>query len=187
VYFGYRRPFRKTDDPVSPRSGYLGSIEVGGAPDWLSSRTFTRAVGSLSVLLPLARRDDLLLRTQLGIVLSGGRDGIPSSFLFRTGGDQTVRGYAFESIGVPEGEATVGGRYLAVASAEYTHWFGESWGLAVFADVGNAWDKLNKPKLARGYGFGGRFRTPIGPIRADLAYGERTRDVRLHFSVGFAF
>jgi translocation and assembly module TamA len=187
VYVGYRRPFRHTDDPVSPRSGYLGEIEVGGAPGALSTRMFTRALGSLSLLVPLGRRDDLLLRTQLGVVLSGGRDGIPSSFLFRTGGDQTVRGYAFESIGVPEGDAIVGGRYLAVGSVEYTHWFGESWGLAAFMDAGNAWDDVNRLELARGYGFGGRFRTPIGPIRADLAYGARTQDIRLHFSVGFAF
>jgi translocation and assembly module TamA len=187
IYIGYRHPFRKTDDPVSPRSGYLGSIEVGGAPDWLSSRVFTRAVGSLTLLVPLGRRDDLLLRSQLGIVLSGGRDGIPSSFLFRTGGDQTVRGYGFESIGVPEGDAIVGGRYLAVGSVEYTHWFSDSWGLAAFMDAGNAWDDRDRLRLARGYGVGGRFRTPIGPIRADLAYGERSQDIRLHFSVGFTF
>ena len=29
--------------------------------------------------------------------------------------------------------------------------------------------------------------TPIGPIRADLAYGEETGQLRLHFSVGFSF
>lgn len=187
VYIGYRRPFRKTDDPMSPRSGYLGSFEIGGAPDVLSTRLFTRAVGSLSLLIPLGRRDDLLLRSQLGVVLAGGRDGIPTSFLFRTGGDQTVRGYGFESIGVPQGDAVVGGRYLAVGNIEYTHWVADNWGVAAFVDAGNAWDDYQKLRLSLGLGLGGRFRTPIGPIRADLAYGERTGDLRLHFSVGFTF
>jgi translocation and assembly module TamA len=187
IYFGYRPTFRRTDDPVSPRSGYLGTVEVGGAPGALATRQFIRVVGSLSVFLPLGRRDDLLLRSQVGAVLADARDGIPSSFLFRTGGDQTVRGYAFESIGVQQGEAIVGGRFLAVGSVEYTRWIGESWGLAAFVDAGDAWDERTVPKAAWGYGIGARFRTPIGPIRADLALGERTGVVRLHLSAGFTF
>ena len=55
---------------------------------------------------------------------------------------------------------------------EYTHWIGENWGAAAFVDIGNAWDEGLSFDPALGYGVGGRFRTPIGPIRADLAYGE---------------
>jgi translocation and assembly module TamA len=119
--------------------------------------------------------------------VSRTRQGIPSSFLFRTGGDQTVRGYAFESLGVKQGDAVVGGRYLAVASVEHTHWFGASWGLAGFVDAGNAWDRGTPFHAAVGYGAGARFRTPVGPIRIDIAYGRDTRKVRLHFSAGFTF
>ena len=114
------------------------------------------------------------------------RSGIPSSFMFRTGGDNTVRGYAFESLGVGLGNAVVGGRYMAVGSAEYIQWLAESWGAAVFVAAGNAWDS-GRFEPAIGAGFGGRFRTPIGPVRADLAYGEQTRTWRVHFSVGFTF
>lgn len=187
IYFGARGQLRRTDALVSPRRGFVLTLEVGGTPDTLSSRQFARGVASGTLFFPVGRSADLVLRGQAGAVLSNSRQGIPSSFLFRTGGDQTVRGYAFESLGVQQNGAIVGGRRLLVASAEYIFWITDSWGVAAFADAGDAWDSGAKPDLAQGYGIGGRFRTPIGPVRADLAYGERTQEVRLHFSVGYAF
>ena len=187
IYFGFRRTFRKTDDFVSPRSGYLAMFELGGAPPALATRQFLRGVISASFFLPVGRRDDLLLRGQAGRVIASTREGIPSTFLFRTGGDQTVRGYGFESLGVRQGDAIVGGRRFVVMSTEYTRWVGESWGIAAFVDAGNAWDDTTLFKAALGYGVGARVRTPIGPIRADLAYGQETHSFRLHFSVGFNF
>ena len=187
VYFGFRRTFSSTDDFVAPRSGYLGSFELGGAPPELSTRQFLRAVASASLFFPLGRLNDLLLRGQAGSVIAQARTGIPTSFLFRTGGDQTVRGYAFESLGVHQGEAIVGGRRLIVGSAELIHWVGENWGVAAFVDAGNAWDEGVEFNAAVGAGIGARFRTPIGPIRADLAYGEEVGSFRLHFSVGYSF
>ena len=186
-YFGVRKSFRRTDVIVSPRQGYVLSAEIGGAPNALATEPFLRGLASASLFFNLARNDDLLLRGQIGGVRSGARQGIPSTFLFRTGGDQTVRGYAFESLGVSQDGAIVGGRRLVVGSTEYTFWVGENWGIAAFVDVGNAWDSGVRPSLAAGYGLGARFRTPIGPIRADLAYGELTGDIRLHFSVGYGF
>ncbi|OAI51191.1 hypothetical protein AYO46_08465 [Betaproteobacteria bacterium SCGC AG-212-J23] len=188
VYGGYRRTFRHTDDIVSPRNGYYGTFEVGGTPGGpLATRAFLRAVASGSYFFQASRKDDILLRAQAGAVASNSREGIPSVFLFRTGGDTTVRGYAFESLGVQQGDAVVGGRRMAVASAEYTRWIGEAWGLAAFVDAGDAWDSGVRFSPALGYGVGARVRTPIGPIRADLAYGERAHDFRVHFSVGFNF
>ena len=187
IYFGHRRTFRKTDDFISPRSGYMAMFEVGGSPTALASRQFLRGIISGSWFIPFGRNGDLLLRGQSGRVLAQTREGIPTSFLFRTGGDQTVRGYAFESLGVRQGDAIVGGRRFVVMSTEYTHWFGESWGIAGFVDAGNAWDGDSELQAALGVGVGARFRTPIGPIRADLAYGEQTGQLRLHFSVGYSF
>ncbi|MGQ0651498.1 MAG: autotransporter assembly complex protein TamA [Betaproteobacteria bacterium] len=187
LYLGHRRSFRRTDDVISPRAGWFGSAEVGGAPPGLASRQFLRALAGASYFIPLGRADDFLIRGQAGAVISQSRSGIPSLFLFRTGGDQTVRGYAFESLGVRQGEAVVGGRYLLVGSAEYTHWVAENWGIAAFVDAGNAWDSGVRFEPAVGYGAGVRFRTPIGPIRADLAYGQETQALRLHFSVGYTF
>jgi translocation and assembly module TamA len=187
LYAGFRRSFRKTDDYVYPRKGYMASFELGGALPALASREFLRGVASALIFIPFGRNGDLLLRGQAGRVIARTREGIPTSFLFRTGGDQTVRGYAFESLGVRQGEAIVGGRRYAVGGVEYTHWFGESWGAAAFVDAGNAWDDTTLFKAALGYGFGARFRTPIGPIRADFAYGQETHSLRLHFSVGYTF
>jgi translocation and assembly module TamA len=76
---------------------------------------------------------------------------------------------------------------MLVGSAEYIFWVNDRWGIATFADAGDAWDSGVKPDLAQGYGIGARFRTPIGPVRADVAYGERTQELRLHLSVGYAF
>jgi len=187
VYFGVRKSFRRTDAIVSPRQGYVLSAEVGGAPNALATQPFLRGLASASLFFNLSRNDDLLLRGQVGGVRSGARQGIPSTFLFRTGGDQTVRGYAFDSIGVQDNGAIVGGRRLAVGSVEYTRWIGDNWGVAAFFDAGNAWDTGVRTDFATGYGIGARFRTPIGPIRADLAYGALNSDWRLHFSVGYGF
>jgi translocation and assembly module TamA len=108
-------------------------------------------------------------------------------FLFRTGGDQTVRGYAFDAIGVQQGTAVVGGRYLGVVSAEATWWFLGDYGAAVFVDAGDAVDDLGAFSLKAGIGVGMRWRSPIGPFRVDVAYGEATRSTRLHLSVGYVF
>ena len=187
VYASYRNAFRHTDQLIFPRKGVLGTVEIGSGLPGLSTRTFLRTVAHATFLWPLGRDDDLTLRGDAGVVGAQSRFGIPSSFLFRTGGDRSVRGYAFESLGVHQGSAIVGGRYLLVTSAEYTHWISASWGAAAFVDAGNAFDNLGSVKLARGYGVGARWRSPVGPFRADIAYGEVTKRLRLHFSVGFTF
>jgi translocation and assembly module TamA len=186
LFLGYRYAFQRTDNFLAPREGYLGTASAGFAPSGVSTQQFGRVQAKASFLQPLGR-DDLLIRGEVGTVFADTRAGIPSTFLFRTGGDTTVRGYAFESIGVREGDAIVGGRYLAVASVEATHWVGPNWGVAVFVDAGDAWDERGAFDPALGYGIGGRVRTPIGPIRADLAYGQRQHQLRLHFSIGYTF
>jgi len=186
-YFGYRRTFRRTDDFISPRRGYLAMFELGGAPEALATRPFFRGIASGSFFLPLGRNGDLLLRGQVGRVIASTRDDIPSTFLFRTGGDTTVRGYDYLSLGLKQGDAVLAGRRLLVMSSEYTHWIGENWGIGVFADAGDAWDDTTLFQAKIGYGFGARVRTPIGPIRVDLAYGQEVSSWRLHFSVGFTF
>ncbi|MGE5523751.1 MAG: autotransporter assembly complex protein TamA [Rhodospirillaceae bacterium] len=187
VFLGYRRTFRHTDELVQPRRGIIGTLQLGTSVPGLATRQFVRGTAKATLLWPLGSEADLTLRGEIGVVLASARFGIPSSFLFRTGGDQTVRGYAFESLGVRQGDATVGGRYMALGSVEYTRWITPDWGAAVFMDAGDAFDEPRAFRAARGYGVGARWRSPVGPFRADLAYGERTRNVRLHFSVGFTF
>jgi translocation and assembly module TamA len=185
VFFGYRTQWRDTDRWESPRRGSIAEFSIGGAPDFLASRPFVRATGRAHFFIPVGA-DDLLLRGEAGVVQAASREGIPSTFLFRTGGDQTIRGYAFESLGVAQSNVVTGGRYLALASAEYTHWIGENWGVAGFVDAGDAWDGEHFEPVV-GAGGGVRVRTPIGPVRADLAYGFAEKSWRLHLSVGFVF
>jgi translocation and assembly module TamA len=136
---------------------------------------------------PLSRLWSLNGRAEAGAVIAGDRADIPSELLFRPGGDTTVRGYAFESLGLKRGDAILPVRYYTVASIEVTRWINDSLGIATFVDVGNAFDEIADFHLAQGYGIGARVRTPIGPFRLDVAYGEQSRQVRLHFSVGIAF
>jgi len=98
-----------------------------------------------------------------------------------------VRGYAFDSLGPRIGDATVGGRYYAIGSVELVRWIAPTWGIAAFVDAGNAADRVSDFKPVYGYGVGARLRTPIGPMRLDVAYGEEARTVRLHLSVGLSF
>jgi translocation and assembly module TamA len=107
--------------------------------------------------------------------------------LFRTGGNQTVRGYAFNSLGVTQNGAIVGGTVLAVLSAELIYAITPQWGAAVFTDAGNAADSWRGFRLQQGSGIGARWQSPVGPVNIDLAYGHATRKLRLHFSVGYGF
>ena len=78
-------------------------------------------------------------------------------------------------------------RYYTVTSVEVTRWINDALGIATFVDAGNAFDEVSDFHLAVGYGIGARVKTPIGPFRLDVAYGEQSREVRLHFSVGVGF
>jgi translocation and assembly module TamA len=178
---------RRVDDLLSPTRGYMIDARIGAGIPGLSTRGFGRASVQGAAWYPIDRRTQLYFRGEAAAVIASERRGIPALYLFRTGGDTTVRGYAYESLGVREGDATVGGRYLVVGSAEVTRWIDELWGIAAFVDVGDAFDDTGAFDPALGVGMGARIRTPIGPFRLDVAYGERTREVRLHFSVGVSF
>ncbi len=180
--------YRNLNNPLFPTRGYIFSAQLGGATRaLLSDQDFIRGYLRGVYYYPVGPRDGLIVRSEFGSVLATSREGIPSNFLFRTGGDQSVRGYSYLSLGVKQGDAIVGGRYLAVASAEYDHWLTRSWGVATFYDIGDAADTLPNLKLVSGYGIGARWRSPVGALNLDLAYGQATQSVRLHFSAGVSF
>lgn len=179
---------RSVDSLLDPHRGHVFNVQVGGASQaLLSDRNFARFYGRYQRFVPAVGRDVLIVRAEGGVTVAESREGVPQDFLFRTGGAQTVRGYAYQSLGVQDGNATVGGRYLAVTSAEYVHWRWGDWGIATFIDAGNANDERKLFKLNLGYGLGPRWRSPAGPIAVDLAYGQSDRRVRLQFAVAIAF
>lgn len=190
---GYAWNRRRLDSSVDPRSGYSISAQVSGAARGFGSdRSFARLYTRAMRFWPMPREsplgDGLLVGlVEVGYVLAGSRQDIPSENLFRTGGTQSIRGYSYLSLGVPEGGAIVGGRALALASLEYQHPITPNWYGAAFVDVGNAVDRWVDYRALWGYGAGVRWRSPIGPVNLDLAYGEAVRQWRLHLSVGYAF
>lgn len=184
----YSWTLRRVDDLLRPKRGYLVNLQLGGAAEpLLSTRSFVRGYGRALYVLPFGRDDRLHLRGEFGAVLAGARDGIPSEFLFRAGGDQSIRGYAYQSLGATVGAAVVGVRYLGVATAEYQYDFSPQWGGALFVDAGNATDTLSSFRPVYGYGAGVRWITPAGVINLDVARASETRKLRLHFTLGARF
>lgn len=178
---------RSVDNPLFPMSGALTELRLGGASKSLQSdQDFARSYLRHQVWIPLGERDVVLLRIEGGYTASDSRLGIPQEYLFRAGGTQTVRGFAYQSLGFHEGGAVVGGRVMATGSVEYTHWYGKL-GAAIFSDAGGAADVAPDLRMSLGYGIGARWRSPVGPLALDLARGKGQPDKRIHFSIAVAF
>jgi translocation and assembly module TamA len=185
TYQFVRRDF---DQLLFPTRGHALTLQFGGTPVRLiSDQPFVRGNIKYLQYLPITSNTRLLLRAELGALGSRQKNGIPASFLFRAGGDASVRGYGFARLGEKVGDAIVGARYLATASVEGQYWLRENLGLAVFYDTGNAQDNLKNLALKSGYGIGGRWKSPVGPINLDVAYGRAVQQFRLHFSLGISF
>jgi translocation and assembly module TamA len=184
---------RYFDDLQLPNSGYGIAIEIGGGLTLGGNghpfqRTLVRWLG----LRPL-KSGRLQLRAEAGAVLAKDGARVPATQLFRTGGDTTVRGYKYLDIGVPlTGDLVGPGRYLAVGSAEWQRPI-QRRGLptqfehTLFVDAGSVADKPGDMRARVGVGSGVRWRSPVGPVEAAIAYGLHSKRFRLHFSAGFVF
>jgi len=180
--------WRHVNDIFDPRTGGVLNIQLAaGSKALASGDDFLKTYAQYQYWIPLGPMDQLLLRAEIGRTHTPGRELIPEDFLFRAGGSRSNRGYAYQSLGVTEGEAIVGGRYLSTGTLEYVHWLNERWGAATFVDVGDAKDSTRDMKANPSYGVGARFRTPAGPFAIDLAYAQDLHKVRLAFSVSIAF
>ncbi len=189
---------RYFDSLPFPARGYGLAFEVGGGSTLGARRDpYTRLVGRWLGLTPVPAlgRGRLALRAEAGAVLAAEDASLPATQLFRTGGDVTVRGYGLRDIGISLPNGSTGpGRYVAVASAEWQQpilkaGLPTDWEATVFIDGGQV---TNKPgelgrDLALGVGAGARWKSPIGPLDIDVAYGLESRKTRLHLSVGFVF
>jgi len=129
-------------------------------------------------------------RVEAGQMFVHSAVALPDTLLFRAGGDNSVRGYGYRTLGPQINGAVVGGRVLLTGSAELEHpilarlpaLLG-----AVFVDAGNAADKWTDMRPALGFGAGVHYRSPVGPLRLDVAYGRDTHALRVHLSVGVSF
>jgi translocation and assembly module TamA len=189
----YHGVWRQLDNPILPTRGFSfsGQSSLGrshGNP--AESGYFSRLYGRLTGYLPVGRSWYGQARLELGQVFVANDGAVPESQLFRAGGDESVRGYGYRSLGPLAGGEVASGRVLMTASVELARPFSDRmpylWG-AVFVDVGNAANSFKNIDYVRGTGVGLRFRSPVGPLRLDYAWAHETGKGRLHFSVGIAF
>jgi translocation and assembly module TamA len=179
-------------DPVRPKRGFRYTLEARGAHQALGSDTgLLQLLATGNTVIPLPWKLKLLLRAQGGTTLKNEPLAeIPASLRFFAGGDQSVRGYAYQSIGPTDASGkVVGGEHLAVGSVEIEAPLGENWGVAAFFDLGNAFNVLTEIDWASGAGIGVRRYTVIGPIKIDIArqVGVADPSYRLHLSVGLGW
>jgi translocation and assembly module TamA len=183
----------RTDDLLYPRRATGVTLELRGGTTGLGSDIdFVQFSASGHWIRGLGRRDRLLLRAEAGTTVSDDFDQFPPSLRFYAGGDRSVRGYAYREIGevfvdANGNRSVIGGKHLVVASVEYERMFTREWGGAVFVDAGDAFDSVDAYEWEVGVGFGVRWRSPVGPVRVDIAHGlgdAARSSLRLHFNIG---
>lgn len=162
----------RADTPIAPRRGSRLFFELRGTETFLGSDAgFLQSRAQGQFIRSFSERGRLLLRSDLGATLVDDVNELPPSVRFFAGGSDNLRGFDFKSLGPRNSEGDViGGRYLATGSVEYEYRLLDKWGLAVFYDVGNAFNDSLNPNLAQDTGVGLRWFSPVGPIRIDFAF-----------------
>ena len=167
-----------------------GSRQATGAALDEANGPFARLYGRLTWYRPFGDAWFATARAEAGQVLAHSAVGIPDTLLFRAGGDDSVRGYAYRTLGPTVAGEITGGRSLLSASIEIARPIAPKYPAfwwAAFVDLGDAADRVQDLKPALGYGLGLRWRSPVGPLKVDVAYGQRVEQLRVHFSVGITF
>ncbi|HRH89205.1 MAG TPA: BamA/TamA family outer membrane protein [Rubrivivax sp.] len=198
----YHWTWRDVDDLRTPTRGTVWSLQGGlgytrGTVTPIDTQVetedagpFARLYGRVQGYLPLGNGFYGSARVELGQVFVQEALSVPDTLLFRAGGDESVRGYAYRSLGPEVNGAVISGSTLFTSSLQIARpIFADQpaflW--ALFVDAGNASDGWKDMRPVFGYGVGLHWRSPVGPLRVDLAYGQETQKLRLHFSVGVVF
>ena len=187
---GFRLSAINYDNMVRPQRGHRYLVELKGTHQAIGSSTgFVQLIGDGGIIIPLPARFALLTRAKVGLTAQNEKDtDLPVPLRFFAGGDKSVRGYKYKSLGPTDAEGNViGGKNTFVGSVELEKAIGKDWGIAIFYDAGNAFNDLNEITLAQGAGIGGRYYSPIGPIKLDIArqIDQPRPDIRIHISIGF--
>ncbi|WP_110691791.1 autotransporter assembly complex protein TamA [Salinicola halophyticus] len=159
-------------------------------PSWGSDARFVRTTFDSQWVRMLGSENRFVGRIGGGAMATNTFDKVPPSLRFFAGGDQSIRGYSYESLS-PENDdgELLGGQHMLTSSVEYQrHLTGNFWS-ATFVDTGNAFDEWWPDELKTGAGVGVRWISPVGPIRFDIAhpFDDEEDSWRLHFSIGPEF
>jgi translocation and assembly module TamA len=186
---GIRFSERRFDKLVRPTRGFHYQMELKGTTKEMGSDTaFMQVISKGEIIIPLPKGFSILTRMQAGATWQGDplRD-LPISLRYFAGGDNSIRGYKYQSLG-PKGSngEVVGGKNILIGNFELERAVSTNWGIAAFYDVGNAFNNFSNIDPAQGAGMGCRYYTPVGPIRLDLArqIGVESPGYRIHFSIG---
>jgi translocation and assembly module TamA len=173
------------DDRLYPRRALAGSLLLRGGIEGLGSdASFAQIHASARWIRGLGQDNRLLVRGELGHTYTNSLFDMPLSLRFFAGGDRSVRGYGWREIGPRNGDFATGAKNVVTASVEFEHYFTREWGGAVFVDTGSAFDV--RPDMHTGVGIGVRWRSPVGPVRVDVARGLTGPDAgfTVHFNIG---
>src|SRR5271157_200794 len=182
----------RRDDPVDPHRGFYNTLDVGLAEHAFGSqRNFLRFLARNATYHPIGKKVVLARSTEFGDIYafrySGDPlDAIPLPERFFGGGGTSQRGFPENQAG-PRDPVTgfpLGGTAVLFNQTELRFpLIGENFGGVLFHDAGNAYSSLGNLSfrvsqrnlrdfdyMVHAVGFGIRYRTPVGPIRVDLAY-----------------
>ncbi len=178
------------DNPVRPRRGFRYAFDLRGTHQLLGSDTaLLQVLAEGSYLMPLPWRLSLHTRAKAGVTLfSDPLRDIPPSLRFFTGGDQSVRGYSYKSLGPRDASGkVVGGKQLLTGSIELERALFEDWGVSVFYDTGNTFNSFSDAGLFQGAGVGLHYYTQVGALNLSVAMplGVDNPSIHFHFTVGF--
>ena len=184
LYPALRTSYIKADDRIFPRNAISITAEVKGAVEGVASdASFAQLYGIARWYRGFGDNDRLIVRGEVGHTYTDEVIALPPSLRFYAGGDGSIRGYAYQEVGPSFendfGEYYTGAKNLVTGSVEYEHYFNGSWGGAVFVDSGSAFD--DTPDWRTGVGIGLRWRSPVGPVRVDIAHGLDDPDSSYQF------
>ncbi|HVS23817.1 MAG TPA: autotransporter assembly complex family protein, partial [Gammaproteobacteria bacterium] len=176
-----------SDSTIRANHGSKLELEARGAADaLLSDSSFVQVILHGKWIWSPSQHARILLRSELGAMRQSDFAALPPSVRFFAGGDNSVRGYDYKSLGPTDSTgAVIGGSELAVASLEYEHNVRPHWSVAMFVDSGNAFDR-GAFDAKTGAGIGARWQSPLGPIRVDVAhpFDDPNTNWRLHITLG---
>ena len=183
---GGRLSKTKTNDDDAATTGWNVNLQLQGALDGvLSDQSLGQFKGSGKYIFPVGK-GRFVNRMELGYTNAGELEDLPKSLRFFAGGANSVRGYDFEDIGTTNSSGSVvGGKHLLTGSVEYEYPIKDEWSVAAFIDSGDAFNDWDDMDMKYGVGFGGRYSSPIGPVRLDVGFPEGDlSEAAFYLSVG---